>query len=405
MLIIELFSTFGLYIYRYKFISQKIKILLVVPSLSIGGVSKSVIEICNLLDRNRIDIELLLLSKNTEMLSLKSFNYETPLYFLNYKNIESYSVLSYFKNYFFPSDNKKMYEQFNELVLRLNPDIIHFHTLPLQLNLVKKIPNRFKNKLIYTDHSVRISEGEYSRKATLAMSFLYSILYKPFHVIAVSKVVYDSLTKFQINNQNKKSYIVENGLNFNEYIPLLKKNDKILQVVYVSRICSKKGFEEFIVAWSILKYKGPKKLLIVGPDELNGQIQKLAADLGLIDEITFTGAANNILELLQDSQIGVFPSHKEGLPIALLEKMSMALPIVVSDIPELTNIIIDGENGLIFKKGNAIDLAKKIDMLLFDTDLRTRLGNNARKTVIEKFSKNNEIQEITRIYHLIYNLK
>lgn len=403
MFIIELFSTFGLYTFRYKFISRKIKILLVVPSLSIGGVSKSVIEICNLLDRNRMDIELLLLSKNTEMLSLKSFNYETPLHFLNYKNIESYSVLSYFKNYFFSSDNKKMYEQFNELVLRLNPDIIHFHTLPLQLNLVKKIPNKFKNKLIYTDHSVRISEGDYSRKATLAMSYLYSILYKPFHVIAVSKIVYDSLVKFKINNQNKKSYIVENGLDFNEYFSSSKKNGKMLQVIYVSRICSNKGFEELIAAWSVLKYKGPKKLLIVGPDELNGQIQKLAADLGLMDEITFTGAANNIVELLQDSQIGVFPSHKEGLPFSLLEKMAMELPIVVSNIPELINIITHNKNGLVFKKGNINDLAEKLDMLLFDEQLREKLGEEARKNIVENYSKEKEIQQLSKIYDLIVN--
>lgn len=350
-----------------------------------------------------MDIELLLLSNNTEMLSVKSFNYETPLHFLNYKNIEGYSVLSYFKNYFFSKNNKIMYEKFNELVLRLNPDIIHFHTLPLQLNLVKKIPIKFKNNLIYTDHSVRISKGEYSRKATLAMCFLYSILYKPFHIIAVSKTVYNSLIMFQINNNNNKINIINNGVVLNEYSPVLNRNSKILQVIYVSRISANKGFEELIAAWSILKYKGLKKLLIVGPDELNGQIQKLTADIGLIDEVMFTGAANNVLELLRDAHIGVFPSHKEGLPFSLLEKMAMELPVVVSNIPELTNIVIHNTNGFVFEKGNAIDLAEKLDTLLFDEQLRKTLGEEARKTVVENYSKEKEIQELSKIYDSIIN--
>ena len=128
---------------------------------------------------------------------------------------------------------------------------------------------------------------------------------------------------------------------------------------------------------------------MVGPDELNGEMQRLAAKLVPDKSIVFTGPKNNITEILSTCDFAVFPSHKEGLPIALLEKMAMGLPVIVSSIPELTSVVKDNINGLVFECGNADDLAKKISLLLADSELREFLGHNARKTIAEKYGSEN----------------
>ena len=89
---------------------------------------------------------------------------------------------------------------------------------------------------------------------------------------------------------------------------------------------------------------------------------------------------------LRKSAIGVFPSHQEGMPLALLEMMATGLPVVASNIPEIATIITDGYDGLLFEVGNVDDLAEKLQRVLSDETLRKKLGENARKTVLEKYA-------------------
>ncbi len=385
--------------------NKKINILMVLPDLSIGGVSMVVLDICNLINEEIFNIHLLLLSNNTEILNIRQLKKNISINYIDYEFTKDYSILGYFKFIFFSETEKKNILKFNHAVKSIIPDIIHFHCNPCELYLGHSLASKNKKRLLITDHLVRLNNVDYSKLATLALTYLYRYLYKPYNVISVSQAVNDCIKTFRISNKSKSLFLVNNSVDTDSFRPLKIKESKELKVIYVSRIIGHKGHKELIDSWSILKYKGSKKLLIVGPDELKGSLKKQVSDLGLDETVDFLGSVSDIKKLLQDSTIAVFPSHKEGLPVALLEKMSMALPIVASDIPELTNIIIDGENGLVFKKGDSLDLAKKIDTLLFDADLRTRLGNSARETVVKKFSKNSEIQEITRIYHLLYNLK
>jgi glycosyltransferase involved in cell wall biosynthesis len=384
-------------------INKKINILMVLPDLSIGGVSVVVLDICNLINHETFKIHLLLLSKNKDILNIRELNKNIDIHYIDYEFISNYSILGYFKFIFFSQTEKKNILKFNYAVKSISPDIIHFHCNPCELCLGHSLPSKNKKRLLITDHLVRLNNFDYSKLATLVLKYLYRYLYKPYNVISVSQAVNDSIKTFRISNKNKFLFLVNNSVDTDYFSPLIKEETE-LKVIYVSRIIGHKGHKELIDAWSMLNYKEKKRLLIVGPDELNGTLKKQVSSLGLDESIDFFGSVSNIKEILQDSAIAVFPSHKEGLPIALLEKMSMALPIVVSDIPELTNIIIDGVNGLVFKKGDYLDFAKKIDILLYDADLRTRLGNNARETVIKKFSKTNEIKEISRIYDLVYNL-
>ena len=383
---------------------KKINILMILPDLSVGGVSMVVLDICNLINQDIFNLHLLLLTKNTDILNIRELKKNISIHYIDYEFVSDYSVFGYYKYIFLSKAAKKNSRKFNQIVNLIMPDIIHFHCNPSELYLGRYLKSIYKEALLYTDHSVRLNDTDYSKSATLALSVLYRYLYKPYNIISVSQTVYSNIIKFKINSAMKSIFLVDNTVDTDFFSPPKNVLNE-LRVVYISRIVEHKGHRELIEAWGMLKYTGNKKLIIVGPDGLNGSIRKIANDLGLIDTVEFLGSIGNIKEILKNSAIGVFPSHKEGLPIALLEKMSMALPIIVSDIEELTNIVINKTNGLTFKKGNAIDLSEKIDTLLFDENLRDTLGKSARETIIKKYSKRKEIQEITRIYHLLYNLK
>jgi glycosyltransferase involved in cell wall biosynthesis len=383
---------------------KKINVLMVLPDLSVGGVSMVVLDICNLIDEEKYNVHLLLLSNNVEILKIKQLKPNIKIDYIDYEFLSDYSVLGYYKYVFFSRKSKSNIIKFNDKINLINPDIVHFHCNTIELYLGRSMSTKYKDRLLFTDHSVRLNSSEYSPRAIIALTFLYRYLLKPFNIIAVSQVVKDCIDRFKLKGRNRTVFLINNSVNADFFISY--PEDKIeLRVVYVSRINAHKGHKELIDAWSMIEYKGRKKLIIVGPDELNGSLMEQVSQLKIDESVEFLGPVSNIKEILQTSSIAVFPSHKEGLPIALLEKMSMALPVVVSDIPELTNVIANNKNGLVFKKGDPSDLARKIDTLLFDKELRMKLGNAARESVVECFSKKNEIEEVSRIYELTLNTK
>ena len=117
--------------------------------------------------------------------------------------------------------------------------------------------------------------------------------------------------------------------------------------------------------------------------------------------IDFTGPRTDVIDLLRKADIAVFRSRKEGLPLALLEKMATALPVVVSNIPELTSVVTDNYDGLVYHSGDCAELAAKLELLMRDALLRRRLGENARRTVVERYTSDRLAGQVEAFYRRI----
>jgi glycosyltransferase involved in cell wall biosynthesis len=82
--------------------------------------------------------------------------------------------------------------------------------------------------------------------------------------------------------------------------------------------------------------------------------------------------SKELVKVYQKALIFAFPSHYEGFPTVVLEAMSSALPVLLSDIPAHKSIIQDGKDGMFFKKGDYSDMAEKLRIMLDNEDLRIR---------------------------------
>jgi glycosyltransferase involved in cell wall biosynthesis len=368
----------------------KTKIGYVVNNLTIGGVSSVLINLVNALDPNKYEIHLFVLSADCEMEKKYPLLSHINKHVINYPFVDSYSLISYLKNSFFLSNTKKRAKKLLAEISSLYLDILHFHTLPRQLTigiLAKK--NQSNIQLIFTDHELRINEHDYNFHQRLLLGLSYRKLYKHYHLIPVSKSVEQYITKFKLKGKGKIVKTLENSVDTEEISykePSLENTNNVL--LYIARICKHKEQQTLIKAWKKAKKNKGDLLYLVGPDESNGEILSMAEN---DPSIIFTGKLENTKELLNNATIGVFPSSKEGLPISLLEKMAKGLPLIVSDIPELTDIIRNGIEGIHFEMGNSDDLALKIEHLLASKILRKKLGNNARKRVEYISMKNNPI--------------
>jgi glycosyltransferase involved in cell wall biosynthesis len=104
------------------------------------------------------------------------------------------------------------------------------------------------------------------------------------------------------------------------------------------------------------------------------------------------------ISLLQRAGVFVLPSRSEAFGITAIEAMAADCPVVVSDIPALTEVVEDGRTGLVFPVGDEKFLAAQIVKLLSDQNLSQRLSENAKKFVKEKHDWEKIIDRLESIY-------
>lgn len=145
----------------------------------------------------------------------------------------------------------------------------------------------------------------------------------------------------------------------------LKNDDKVL--ICIGRLDKNKNQGFLIRAMDELtKIDSSYHLLLVGPDEINGEYHRLVCKLGLEKNVHFLGFRKDIPELLQISDIAVSASKREGLPVNLIEAAMLGLPIVATDCRGNRDICVKA-NGTFLLTGNEflnIKL-KKIDKVSF----------------------------------------
>lgn len=159
-------------------------------------------------------------------------------------------------------------------------------------------------------------------------------------------------------------------------------------VVMVSRIGKQKDHSTLLHALHLLKRRGiAPPLYLAGQGKLLGKMQTLARQLGIDDQVHFLGHCNNVPELLFSQKIAVLSTHYEGMPLSLLEAMAAGCAVVASDVPGVKEVIDDGRNGLLAEHGSPAALADALQQLLSDEDFAANLAQHARRTALEKHSK------------------
>jgi len=169
---------------------------------------------------------------------------------------------------------------------------------------------------------------------------------------------------------------------------------KSRDIVYVGRLVEKKGVSTLIGSINLLKNKYPElTVTLIGDGPEKPDLEQQCRRLGVKEQVRFLGSIpnNRIPAFYQSAKIAVVPSiiaadgDQEGLGLVAVEAMGCGCATLVSDLPALRDVVIDGETGLAFKAGNEADLAEKISTLMCNPELSARLGRAGRQSVIDKF--------------------
>ncbi len=188
--------------------------------------------------------------------------------------------------------------------------------------------------------------------------------------------------------------IIPNGVDPEAFIKLPKKskfkiaNDDNI-VFFIGRLVPEKGVWQLLKAFPQVLYKIPDaRLFIGGKGPMKSALDKLAVELGITNNIVYTGfIKDEVRNFLYDkARVAVFPSLYEPFGIVALEAMATNTPVIVSDVGGLKEIVQDGVNGIKVKPGDIDELAEAIINVLSDDSLASSLKINGSHTVESVYS-------------------
>lgn len=290
-----------------------------------------------------------------------------------------------------------------------------------------KLYKIYKNKNIHIVHGHGAKGGLYAR--VLGFMLNTKVIYTPhggslhdMHgkfmgsiYIFIEKILYYFTDKFifesqyskniftkKVNSCEEKLYVNYNGIKINNENKVKAFDKTKINISAFGLLRHLKGHDILIKAVKILIDKGYSiKLTIYGDGEEKNNLKNLIHKLRLETDVTLFGFVEDTKYYMLKSDIIVQPSRFEALPYVPIEAMNLNIPVVVSNVGGLTEIVSNQNNGLVFESDCVDALVKKLEQLITDDELRNKLMKNAKKTVINHFNEEITLKNLNEIYQMI----
>lgn len=298
----------------------------------------------------------------------------------------------------------RFFRRLRRLIRSGDYDVVHVHTeraalwveLTARLAGVKRVVRSVHNAFEFTGW-LRLRRAAGRRVASCVL--------KVAHVF-----VSESVAATEIERFGTRGMLVVNGIDVDRFIPeqgnetrhqvrmALGVGPSAVAVVSVGRCTDVKQHNHVLEAVSHLAAEGLRLhyLHIGSGPNLQSEID-LARRLELEAQCHFVGERDDIVEILQASDIFVMPSRYEGLGLAALEASACELPVVAYDVPGLRNAMVNEVTGLLVAP-EMLALAAAISRLAADENMRQAYGHAGRSMVLSDFSLDRWVAQHVAIY-------
>ena len=216
------------------------------------------------------------------------------------------------------------------------------------------------------------------------------------------------------NFRQERIIYIPNGVDTQHFYPVswIKPGEMALRAerlfICVARLEYAKGIDVLLHAWAWMMALPPAwreklrpRLRLVGDGACREQLERLTAELGIQESVEFCGTRLDVAYLLQDAWGFVLPSRWEGMPNALLEAMSCALPCIATRVSGSEDVLEQGQNGLLVEPEQPQQLAYALRLLVEDADLAMQLGCAGYETVLRYYQLGTTVQGCLAFYRYL----
>ena len=177
--------------------------------------------------------------------------------------------------------------------------------------------------------------------------------------------------------------------------------DEAPVVLFVGRLAEQKGVDDLLLALDLLQHVEPSaKTWIVGDGPMRSDLEERAEAFRLLDggRVRFLGHRDDVPRLLKAADLLVLPSLYEGLPNVVLEAMRFRKAVVATEAPGTTEVVVDGETGVLVPVHAPKELARSMRDLIREPERRRAMGEAGRKRVEEEFRVRTMVERFGELY-------
>jgi len=272
---------------------------------------------------------------------------------------------------------------------------------------------------IYTAHGFYFHDAQrpLAYKATLYFEYLLS--FTSDHIMSQSMQDLHTMMRLK-RSLSDKITVIGNGIDagrfyksadrFSTEINLSLDHDKY-RIVCVGRIVKNKGYEDVVEALSRLRDADNIQFVVVGGNiaqEANSvldELNELIIKLNLSDKIVITGLVDNVEDYLSVADLFISPSYREGVPRCVLEAQASSLPVIATNIRGNSELVVPGENGYLYEKGDCDQLAECIDKLRYNLEKANKFGDAGRQQLISGYLESDYVNKQVNVLNKIFGEK
>ena len=350
--------------------TDKKRILIVMGRFAIGGGENMVYELIKQLDRSKYEIMVLCTGCPIHNSLEQSVIGLVPISYLNFTGkLTVHKVLRFFRT-----------------VQKLNPDLIHSHlggnayTLPWAT-----ITNA---RLIVTAHTT--PEKAFSR---LSEKFVRILLKrKNFTLVAVSSENQKKMLKY-FATSTEKCKVINNGIDLSRFYHIKHKG---FNFINVARQDENKNQASIVRAFAKIHKCNPETgLILLGDGPEHEKLKALVSELGIDDCVYIPGNISDTEKFYATSDCYVQSSHREAMPLSVLEAMASGLPIVTTDVGGLKDVVSD--NGYLVEN-NENRLLDAMDAILRLKPAERAAMQESSLRIVEEYSSTTMADQYTELY-------
>lgn len=340
-------------------------------------------------------------------------NYNNPVYGDDNSRLDNTGIIrhqiDFVRSPFRIVKHIKAYIQLKRLMKEYKFDLVHCHT-PVG-GAIGRLSAKAVNVdyIIYTAHGFHFYNGASFLRWALFYPVERMLAYYTDTLITINKEDYKRAKSFRLRDGGKVEYIPGIGIKTGNYNKNIVSKEKKFQelglsnrriiLTSVGELSARKNHSAVIRA--IAKIKEENILyLICGSGRKERKLRKLVNKLGIENKVIFLGYRKDVEEILAISDVFIFPSKQEGLPVAVMEAMAAGRPIICSKIRGNTDLVQDGIGGYLVEADDIEGYVKAIQsMLRCKEEKRNNMGSiNVEK--IKQFDLEQVEKAMVSIYHI-----
>jgi glycosyltransferase involved in cell wall biosynthesis len=275
-------------------------------------------------------------------------------------------------------------------------DVVHSHEFTMAI-YGAAAAKRARARHVITMHGGLYYATAWRRRAALRWAMRRSAA-----LIGVSDATASALQR-NLGIARSKLHVVPNGIPLRTGVRARLRSELALApgellIVSVGNLYAVKGHAVLIDALATLRDRAGWRLAIAGRGEEEPRLRAQAATASIGDRVHLLGFRDDVADILAAGDVFTMPSLSEGLPLALVEGMSFGLPVVVTGVGGVPEVVTDGVEGLIVPPSDPGALATALAELLQNASRRQQMGAAARTRAVRDYALSTMADRYERLY-------